>query len=228
MAQTPEGAEKVAAGKAGVTIEEYRSRRASGLKRCTKCKSWKPSSGFNTDRSRFDGFAATCRRCNQRSDGPSDTERAIHRATGEEWCRGCRTWLPKSAMAGKQGACRACVNRERRVRYASDAGFRHRCKQSAYQRKRSVDAVPPEGERFLLMMFDGLCAYCSEPADSWDHITPVVCGGRTTPGNMVPACRSCNSSKKDADVWDWMAIRGINPSELLIDRIAEQDAGLFG
>jgi 5-methylcytosine-specific restriction endonuclease McrA len=29
-----------------------------------------------------------------------------------------------------------------------------------------------------------------------DHLVPVARGGKSTPGNVVPACRECNSRKK--------------------------------
>lgn len=58
MAQTPEGAAKIAAKKAGLDVGEYLARRTAGLKRCTGCKEWKPLSMFNVDQSRSDGVAA--------------------------------------------------------------------------------------------------------------------------------------------------------------------------
>lgn len=63
MAQTKAGAEKVAARKAGLTIEEFRERIASGQKRCTSCDRWRPQSTFSVDASRGDGRDASCRDC---------------------------------------------------------------------------------------------------------------------------------------------------------------------
>jgi 5-methylcytosine-specific restriction protein A len=46
----------------------------------------------------------------------------------------------------------------------------------------------------------GICHYCNGtfPADelTMDHLVPVARGGKSTPGNVVPACRDCNSRKK--------------------------------
>ncbi|MBR7131497.1 MAG: HNH endonuclease [Lentisphaeria bacterium] len=46
----------------------------------------------------------------------------------------------------------------------------------------------------------GICFYCKEkfPADelTLDHIVPLSRGGRSTKGNMVVCCRSCNQEKK--------------------------------
>ena len=47
------------------------------------------------------------------------------------------------------------------------------------------------------------CTYCGRPADAWDHIFPSSRGGDDGPGNRVPACTSCNSSKGDDTPEEW-------------------------
>ncbi len=46
----------------------------------------------------------------------------------------------------------------------------------------------------------GLCHYCGKkfPAAklTMDHIVPVARGGTSSKGNVVPACKPCNQSKK--------------------------------
>lgn len=45
----------------------------------------------------------------------------------------------------------------------------------------------------------GRCHYCGKtfaPAElTMDHIVPVARGGRSTKGNIVPSCKTCNSRK---------------------------------
>ena len=45
------------------------------------------------------------------------------------------------------------------------------------------------------------CAYCKRKVKvlTQDHIIPVSKGGLTEIGNIVPACRSCNSSKNSSE-----------------------------
>jgi 5-methylcytosine-specific restriction endonuclease McrA len=31
---------------------------------------------------------------------------------------------------------------------------------------------------------------------SMDHIVPIIRGGKTTKGNVVPVCKECNNKKK--------------------------------
>ena len=46
----------------------------------------------------------------------------------------------------------------------------------------------------------GLCAHCGGrfPARelTMDHLVPVIRGGKSTRGNVVPSCKSCNSARK--------------------------------
>lgn len=52
MAQTKEGALKVAAKKAAMTFDAYMDKLASGERRCSLCKAWKAISEFGRDRTR--------------------------------------------------------------------------------------------------------------------------------------------------------------------------------
>ncbi len=53
----------------------------------------------------------------------------------------------------------------------------------------------------------GLCHYCQRrfaPAElSMDHIVPVVRGGKSTRGNLVPVCKECNNKKKYLLPMEW-------------------------
>lgn len=46
----------------------------------------------------------------------------------------------------------------------------------------------------------GVCHYCGRQvgagALTLDHVVPVARGGTSTKGNVVPACKACNSEKK--------------------------------
>lgn len=53
----------------------------------------------------------------------------------------------------------------------------------------------------------GICHYCGGKfpprALTMDHIVPVIRGGRSTKGNVVPACKECNSKKKYMLPLEW-------------------------
>ena len=47
---------------------------------------------------------------------------------------------------------------------------------------------------------EGICSYCQQSfgreALTMDHKTPIARGGSTSKGNVVVACKACNSAKK--------------------------------
>ena len=53
----------------------------------------------------------------------------------------------------------------------------------------------------------GRCHYCGRetPASAltMDHIVPLARGGKSTKGNVVPACKSCNTKKKHLLPMEW-------------------------
>jgi 5-methylcytosine-specific restriction endonuclease McrA len=55
----------------------------------------------------------------------------------------------------------------------------------------------------------GLCHYCRGQVGAsgltMDHLIPLIRGGRSVRGNMVPACKDCNSKKQSSLPWEWDA-----------------------
>lgn len=55
----------------------------------------------------------------------------------------------------------------------------------------------------------GLCHDCGRHvgprALTLDHAVPLIRGGRSVRGNMVPACKDCNSKKQSLLPWEWGA-----------------------
>jgi 5-methylcytosine-specific restriction endonuclease McrA len=62
------------------------------------------------------------------------------------------------------------------------------------------------------------CKYCKKACKpTIEHVVPIARGGRHEPSNVVPACRSCNSSKCDQLVGEW-------PKAATLLSVAEFDA----
>jgi 5-methylcytosine-specific restriction protein A len=64
----------------------------------------------------------------------------------------------------------------------------------------------------------GVCHYCGRRVGAklltLDHIVPIIRGGRSVRGNMVPACKDCNSKKQSLLAWEWEEyVRGMDQPE---------------
>ena len=53
----------------------------------------------------------------------------------------------------------------------------------------------------------GLCHYCGKKVSprslTMDHIVPIIRGGKSTKGNVAPACKECNTKKKHSLLMEW-------------------------
>ncbi|MCL5024467.1 MAG: HNH endonuclease [Nitrospirae bacterium] len=53
----------------------------------------------------------------------------------------------------------------------------------------------------------GICFYCRKKVPpkelTMDHIVPIVRGGKSTKGNVVPVCKECNDRKKYLLPLEW-------------------------
>lgn len=213
MAGTPDGAIRAAARRLGLTEQDYRARLAAGEKWCGGCRDWHPRDQYATDRSRGDGLKSRCRKSDERTDAPTRRQRQEQRARGFSWCSHCRAWLAVDVVRG--GLCRKHIRSEARRIYAA-GGFRTKRGITA-ARRRGVAALGSDTQAMLLEATGGLCAYgCGRSATTFDHVIPVKLGGKTEPGNMVPACRSCNSSKNANDPLPWIERMSDDAIDLVI------------
>lgn len=80
--------------------------------------------------------------------------------------------------------------------------------------KHGSDSTLTEGDWLQIKkLFDNSCAYCgmseAEHFEIFDeklhheHVIPLIDGGNYEFGNVVPSCRSCNSSKANHDFKEW-------------------------
>jgi len=207
MAQTPEGALKAAATRAGLGVNEYIDRLNRGLLYCWRCQDWHDADEFGQDASRSSGHAASCRRSRNAArdrknpERPGKLERDTRRAQGQAWCRGCEDWLPASEV--HSGVCHTHAAEQYRAYYAANPGP---IRMRVYARKRRLEPIPHWWAEQQMAEFGGLCAYgCGREASTLDHVWPVARRGKSEPSNLVPACKSCNSSKSDRDPTLWVA-----------------------
>lgn len=54
---------------------------------------------------------------------------------------------------------------------------------------------------------EGLCYFCKKKVPpkelTMDHIVPIIRGGKSTKGNVVPVCKECNNKKKHMLPIEW-------------------------
>jgi hypothetical protein len=109
--------------------------------------------------------------------------------------------------------CRERSRQKHLIRYDTDPEYRLYHRQKSKRRKaqmRNSVAIQLSGkqinERFA--EFDHRCAYCGAQPEKHDklhieHVLPISKGGTHALGNVLPACKSCNFSKRDHEAEQW-------------------------
>ena len=86
--------------------------------------------------------------------------------------------------------------------------------QRYHAKKKELDAtLTVEQWEQIKGSFNNKCAYCGMTEEEHknifnqtlhqEHFIPLSKGGEYTHNNIIPACRSCNSSKQDKDFFEW-------------------------
>jgi len=93
-------------------------------------------------------------------------------------------------------------NYMRRWRQANpDKVQEYRCRRRAHL----ANAIEKVNIQAIYDLYDNTCIYCgSKEHLTLDHILPLNQGGSHSEDNLVVACRSCNCSKQDTLLFDWL------------------------
>lgn len=104
--------------------------------------------------------------------------------------------------------CKECTNIKRSV-------VRSKARHGKFvskEKQRSMEAVmfPIKDWQESMLHFRGGCCYCGQKegrakADKFDHehFVALSHGGKTVKNNIAPACRKCNRSRGNKDLWTW-------------------------
>ncbi len=79
----------------------------------------------------------------------------------------------------------------------------------------NAPGVTPDEWKTICEEFDHRCAYCLNPASHMDHVIPLAQGGFHEPGNVVPACKPCNSSKGAKSLPIWLITPRVSPAGVI-------------
>lgn len=81
--------------------------------------------------------------------------------------------------------------------------------QEDLNRYRRRNRVSPHLAEWIIRRDGGICRACHSPKNLIaDHDVPLSRGGLGDPDNLITLCRSCNSSKRDHTLSEWLAKGG--------------------
>jgi 5-methylcytosine-specific restriction endonuclease McrA len=85
--------------------------------------------------------------------------------------------------------------------------FAYNLEEADLKRERRKARELRESQWWKRRVAKGKCYYCGSAAApkalTMDHIVPISRGGKSTRGNVVPCCKTCNTKKKQLMPMEW-------------------------
>lgn len=156
------------------------------MKECTICKAIKPIDEFYKDSRKSGRYRASCKSCERAS---SAKRQKRYKENDPEAYR-------------KQHLKRQKAYNKRQKNNRSESFLK---KEVARQRKyKDLRRGIEHDTEYANIVINDICSYCDRPAQSIDHIIPVVNGGNGSSNNLTGACLSCNSSKHSRSLLNYL------------------------
>jgi 5-methylcytosine-specific restriction endonuclease McrA len=192
----------------------------TGLKCCSYCKTDLPPGDFNKCAHWPDGLQNNCRPCQKKM---RDAKGDQNRSRCREWYQANKEYaiLTAKKWQAEHPELVQEIKHKSREKYRHDPEHKARRIQQALaharrnpeqrnaigasyraRKKQAKGSFTTQEWKDKLVEFNHHCAYCHKPFDkehrpTQDHMMPLSKGGTHEYSNIVPACRSCNSRKKD-------------------------------
>jgi 5-methylcytosine-specific restriction endonuclease McrA len=172
-------------------------------KACSRCKQTKPITEFGIHRKTLDGHYSQCFICRReaRAEYRKRQEQNIARQQADNYQRNRSKRIADATT-------RVYANMERHKRYNAISKKRNHLAIAADSRRRNArrksNGVYAITKKELARLNRGPCFYCGATEQiTVDHIVAIARGGVDGIGNLVPACKSCNSQKRELTIMEW-------------------------
>lgn len=200
-----------------------------GYKICTCCLNELPDSDdyFYKKNNRLNG-STICKYCRSQKNNKQykrpylNVSKKYNLNNNEKYCTKCEK-IFKTEELNKYNniyLCDECYKKYNRMKYEKRRSFKNNL---------PYNLTEEEWEN-TLKYFNNSCAYCGMSNDDClkifnrnleqDHVIPLSHGGGFTKFNIIPSCRSCNSSKYNKSLDDFF-MSSNNFTKLMYDKILQ-------
>lgn len=178
-------------------------------KTCRMCGATKPLDDYPKRSGAKDGRRNECKRCLvKRTSGRDRTE--YNRAYRERNAAQLAEYRRKNPLNRPAAYYREYRNANLEAVKANELRYRAANRHKETERRHVRRALAPftaEDRDYALIVVNDPCVYCGGPGGTLEHIVPVTAGGTNEWANLAGACMSCNSSKNNKSLLDFMLYR---------------------
>lgn len=175
----------------------------TNTKTCSRCNQTKQLEDFGIHRKTLDGRYAQCLICHRQARAEYRKRQAKNIAIQQ-----ADNYLRNREKRIASATARVYANMDRHKGYNAISKKRNKESIAANTRRRNArrraNGIYLISKKELQRLSVGPCFYCgSTERITIDHVIAVARGGVDGIGNLVSACKSCNSQKRDLTIMEW-------------------------
>jgi len=174
---------------------------------CKSCGITKSIGDFSKNSNGMkDGHLNQCKKCVivRLKKWKENNQLLVKERRKKEYVKNKDYYIKSAVVWGKNNKEKRIVSKSKWVK-KNRKKLCHYSKIRSYREKGAVGSHSEEEWDNLVINFRGKCAYCNKnKGNTRDHVIPISKGGSNYIENILPACTSCNSSKRDKLLKDWL------------------------
>ena len=181
------------------------------MKVCKKCGEEKPATSeyYRKNKGAKDGLWGKCKECvktarkiylEENKEYIAARQKLYYEKNKERICGMSKEWVKNNK--DRLSKLRKRYIEKNRDKYREDRRMQKQIRRAA---KKGLPATLTIDEwNNIKLAFNTACAYCGASGElDKEHFIALTKGGEYTHNNIIPACRSCNSSKNNRDFFEW-------------------------
>jgi 5-methylcytosine-specific restriction endonuclease McrA len=175
----------------------------SDMKQCSKCGEHKPLGEYHRDKHSKDGYVQRCKACVKiktkewlliNAERDRQNQRKKYALNPEKYKAKSKKWNEN--------------NKERKAAndklYQTNNPHVYRATKQRRKIRKAQNGKYQISAKEWAKLYASPCIYCGSTENTQaDHVIPIARGGVHGIGNLVPACKHCNASKRQRTITEW-------------------------
>lgn len=173
------------------------------MKQCSKCYEQKPLTEFYKHAGRKDGLSSPCKNCCKKDSATwaKNNPQKVKAMNAAKYKSNPERYKADSAKWQKENPEKVRVRNSKWAKANKEKGASYT---QSYRARKNNNNKYDISDKFFINLYNSNCIYCGSSKEiQADHVIPVSRGGAQSVGNLVPACKPCNTSKGAKTITEW-------------------------
>ena len=175
------------------------------MKTCNKCGEELPLNSFSKDKSHKDGLSSQCKGCRKQYQQNNKVAIAKYdKEYAKQYYQKNKKTIAEQQKQYKEEHSKVVTEYQRQWRHEHSLECCNYTHKHEATKRNLPYTLTIEHWQQCKEHFNNKCAYCGKELPlAQEHFLALTKGGEYSKDNIIPSCKSCNSSKHDRNFFEW-------------------------